>query len=287
MPKLSFFEDTMETEKWVTGKIKLRIHGEPLEMEMTVPAFNIKPQRMLPVFQEMSSSIVGISVDAIESEGGKISCKAGCGACCRQAVPISEVEAYQIAEIVNGLAEPKRSQVKQRFSDALAHFRKINWFDELIGLQDMSYEGTPGFTPERYMETVMKYFREGIPCPFLDEESCSIHPVRPLICREYLVTSPAENCGSPSAETIRKVPIVMKPSRAMLGVGRTENTDGISSLMLIEALDFVERYPENFEEKTGEQWAADFFNCLLQPTTPGPPGPPKTGSKPRRKKRRK
>ena len=277
----------MENEKWTTGKITLRVHGEPVEMEMTVPAFKIKPQRMLPVFQQMSSAVVGMSVEAIESEGGKISCKAGCGACCRQAVPISEVEAYQIADLVNEMPEPRRSEVRERFATALARFREIKWFDELIDLQDMSYEGTPGFTPEKYMETVMKYFREGVPCPFLEDESCSIHPVRPLICREYLVTSPSENCSTPSAETIRKVPIVMKPSRAMLGVGRTRNTDGISSLMLIEALDFVERHPDEFEMRTGEQWAAEFFKRLSESGKPGPPGPPETSVNRRRKKRRK
>jgi Fe-S-cluster containining protein len=36
-----------------------------------------------------------------------------------------------------------------------------------------------------------------MPCPFLEDESCSIHPDRPLVCREYLVTSPAELCAGP------------------------------------------------------------------------------------------
>lgn len=274
----------MEAEKWTTGTIKLRVHGEPLEMEMTVPAFKIKPQRMLPIFQQMSSAVVGMSVDAIEAQGGKISCKAGCGACCRQAVPISEVEAYQIAELVAEMPEPRQSEIRKKFAEALAHFREIKWFDQLIDIQDKSDEGTPGLTPEKYVEIVMNYFKAGIPCPFLENESCSIHPVRPLICREYLVTSPAEYCSSPSAETIRKVPIVMKPSKAMQGVGRTKNSDGISSLMLIEALDFVERFGDEFETKTGEQWAADFFRQLTETSRSGPPvAVPKR----RRKKRRK
>ena len=35
-----------------------------------------------------------------------------------------------------------------------------------------------------------EYFQLGIPCPFLEEESCSIYHDRPITCREYLVTSP-------------------------------------------------------------------------------------------------
>lgn len=277
----------MENEEWVTGNVVLRVSGEPVEMQLTVPAFKIKPQRMLPIFQEMSSAVVGLSVDAVESEGKQISCKAGCGACCRQAVPISEVEAYQISELVESMPEPRKSAVKKRFAAALEHFTTMNWFSELIDLKDMAYENTPGFSPAKYMETVMKYFHEGIPCPFLEDESCSIHPVRPLICREYLVTSPAENCQSPTAETIKKVPIVLKPSKAMLGVGRTKNSEGISSLMLIEALDFVERHPEEFEEKTGERWAADFFRELTRKDIPKLAETSNPPPKRRRKKRRK
>lgn len=277
----------MEPEEWITGNVVLRVSGEPVEMAMTVPAFKIKPQRMLPIFQEMSSAVVGLSVNAIESEGQQISCKAGCGACCRQAVPISEVEAYQISELVESMEEPRRTEVRRRFAEALDHFTKMKWFDELIDLQDMAYENVPGFSPKRYMETVTKYFREGVPCPFLEDESCSIHPVRPLVCREYLVTSPAENCQAPTAETIQKVPIIMKPSRAMLSVGRTKNSEGMSSLMLIEALDFVERHPDEFEEKTGQEWAGEFFEKLTKNEIPEMPVKQATIRKQRSRKRRK
>ncbi len=275
----------MEAENWTTGKVVLRVGGEPVEMEMTVPAFKIKPQRMLPIFQQMSSAVVGISVSSVESHGEKISCTAGCGACCRQAVPISEVEAYQIAELVDAMPEPRRTEVRQRFAGALGHFTEMKWFDELIDLQDMAYENTPGFSPKKYMEVVTNYMREGIACPFLEDESCSIHPVRPLICREYLVTSPAENCQAPTAETIKKVPIAMKPSNAMLKVGRTKNSAGMSSLMLIEALDFVKRHPDEFEEKTGQEWAAEFFEKLTKSEIPAPAAKPATIRKKRSRKR--
>jgi len=254
----------MENEEWVTGNVVLRIGGHPVEMQLTVPAAPVKPQRMLPIFQQMSSAVVNLSADSVEAEGGKISCKAGCGACCRQAVPISEVEAYQLADLVEAMPEPRRSVIKKRFDDALKHFISIRWFDELTDLQDMAFENVPGFSPQKYTETITSYMHEDIPCPFLEDESCSIHPNRPLVCREYLVTSPAENCKAPTAETIRRVPIILKPSRAMLKVGQTKNTEGISSLMLIEALNFVERHPDEFDEKTGEQWAADFFGQLTQ-----------------------
>jgi len=278
----------MENGNWVTGNIVLRINGEPVEMEMTVPAFPVKPHRMLPVFQQMSSAVVDACVKAVEEDGKTISCKAGCGACCRQAVPISEVEAYQIAELVEALPEPRQTEVKARFAHALAHFRKIKWFDELVDIKDMAYAEDPDFSPEKFNEVITRYMKSDIACPFLFDESCSIHPNRPLVCREYLVTSPAENCVEPTVDNIEKVPIFMQPSKAMLKVGRTKNFEGISSLMMIEALDFVERFPESFEERSGPDWAENFFRELSKKDVPMRPTlTPESSMRKRRKKRRK
>jgi hypothetical protein len=40
--------------------------------------------------------------------------------------------------------------------------------------------------------------------------------------------------------------------------------EGISSLMLIEALDYVARHPENFPEKPGPEWAVEFLRELTE-----------------------
>ena len=278
----------MENGNWVTGNIVLRINGEPVEMEMTVPAFPVKPHRMLPVFQQMSSAVVDACVKAVEDEGKTISCKAGCGACCRQAVPISEVEAYQIAELVEALPEPRQTEIKARFAHALDHFRKIKWFEELVDIKDMAFAEDPDFSPEKFNDVITRYMKSDIACPFLIDESCSIHPDRPLVCREYLVTSPAENCVAPTKDNIEKVPIFMQPSKAMLKVGRTKNSEGISSLMMIEALDFVERFPESFDERSGPDWAETFFRELSKKDVPmRPTTTPESNLRKRRKKRRK
>ena len=252
----------MSEEQWVTGNLMLRINGEPVEMQMTVPATPIKPQRMLPIFQQMSSAVVDTSVEATIATGKTISCKSGCGACCRQAVPISEVEAYKIAEIVESMDAERQLVVRQRFADALKHFTDMNWFEQLIDLKDMASVNDPDFSAEKFTSVVTGYFHEGVPCPFLEAESCSIHTDRPMVCREYLVTSPAENCSSPRPETITKVPIFLRPSKAMLKVGRTKNSENMSSLMLVEALDFVAKNPDIFEEKPGPEWAGDFVREL-------------------------
>lgn len=250
----------MKEDEWVTGNVTLTIGRTPLNMQMTVPAKPVKPMRMLPILQAMTSSFVEMGVNAEETLGRRISCQKGCGACCRQPVPLAEMEAYQIAELVENMPEPRQSEIKQKFEDACAHFREIGWFERL--------EECPTSSPETQEKVVMEYFHEGIPCPFLEDESCSIHQDRPLACREYLVTSPAENCASPTAVTIKMVNLLVKPSESLRHVGRSENLQKIGFVPMIRSLEWAENYPEELPEKTGEQWMADFFTVLTQSQIP-------------------
>lgn len=254
----------MATDEWITGNVTLNIGGVPVDMEMTVPAIPVKPHRMLPVFQQMANSFVDTGVGVVEAEGKKISCKAGCGACCRQPVPIAEIEVYQIAELVESMPEPRRSKIKKKFADGVAHFKKIGWFDEMNKHYRQEKPLDSRKTAKEAMSVVLSYFREGVPCPFLEDESCSIHLNRPVACREYLVTTPAVNCSTPSAETVNVVDLIIKPSKPLKTLGLTGRMKEAGLLTLIRALDLAETYPENFPEKTGERWMADFFNNLTK-----------------------
>ena len=229
-------------------------------MEMTVPARPVKAGRMLPVFQQMSSSFVDLSVAAAENAGRKISCKKGCGACCRQAVPLAEIEIYQIAELVENLPEPRRAQIRRKFEEGCRRFHENGWFERLDNFANLSVEEGG--------QLIKDYFYEGVACPFLEDESCSIHLERPLSCREYLVTSPAENCKRPSRETIEMVNVPIKPSRAVRNVGLSGNPMKINFIPLIRALEWADEYPEKQPEKPGQNWMADFFESLTESEIP-------------------
>ena len=53
------------------------------------------------------------------------------------------------------------------------------------------HDATPGAR-----DLSKRYFSLRIACPFLDDESCSIHETAPLVCREFHVSSPPERCKS-------------------------------------------------------------------------------------------
>jgi Fe-S-cluster containining protein len=274
----------MAENEWVTGKVVLKIGGIPVDLEMTVPANPVKPHRMLPIFHQMSNTFTDAGVAVVKAEGKSISCKAGCGACCRQPVPITEVEVYQIAELVEAMPQPRRDAVKKRFADAVDHFRKHGMLDELKKQYD---HGRPKASRKEMiaaLDAAMKLFHEGIPCPFLENESCSIHQDRPLICREYLVTSPAANCTKPSATSIKRVEIPIKPSKTVGQLGQTGRMNKEGPLLLILALELAEKYPENFPKKPGPEWMTDFFDKLADNEAKRRVLPP---SRKRRQRRRK
>lgn len=258
----------METNDWVTGEVVLSIDGAPLKMQMTVPAAPVKPHRMLPVFQKMTNSFVEMSALAAGVRGETVSCRMGCAACCRHPVPISELEVYYFAELVDSLPEPRRSEVRQRFADAVQHFNSLGWFDRMTSIGDMTLTESQEHVTDEVNDAAMQYFREGIPCPFLDVKAgaCTIHEDRPLACREYLVTSPAANCSTPSGDSIRKVELMLKPSHTVRYVGSTGTFTGF--IPLIKALELAQAFPEKFEQQTGERWAADFFGKLTRQHIP-------------------
>jgi len=226
-----------------------------------VPNKPVTARKMLPIFRQMAHSFVKIGTDAVEANGEKITCQAGCGACCRQAVPISETEVYHIAEMVEAMPEPRRSTIKERFRKGVEHLARIGWFEKL--------ETTVTASPKVRQGVLTDYFKQGIPCPFLEEESCSIYEERPLVCREYLVTTPAKNCEDPSPRTIRTIPVPIKPSPAVCEITRSENLGpGFTFVPLILSLDWAENFPEKKEERMGEQWMKDFFKSITGKEVP-------------------
>lgn len=250
----------MKKGKWTTGQIQFSVRGKPLEVQVTVPTKPVKPQRMLPVFRKMTNLFVEIGVEEAKKEGKEVSCKKGCGACCRQPVPLPEFEAYGIAEIVGKMPEPRRSEVKERFDKAVAHFTEIGWVER--------FENCADYSEEERQEVFLDYFREGIPCPFLVDNSCSIHQERPMVCREYLVTNPPENCSKPTAESIDMVEIPIAPSKKIFKLGQKKTLRGLNIIPLFMALERAAENPQNFPEKTGGEWMTEFLQSVTNGKIP-------------------
>ena len=168
----------------VTAQVEMNLAGTQVQFTLTVPRAPVPPSSILPILHALSEAVQNGVAEALESGGKRISCRAGCGACCRQLVPITEIEARCLAELVDSLPEPRRTEIRARFDAA------VRRLDEAGLLERLRH---PARLPRDERESLgLAYFALGIPCPFLEEELCSIHADRPLVCREFLVTSPPE-----------------------------------------------------------------------------------------------
>lgn len=115
------------------------------------------------------------------------SCTKGCGHCCKIAVSVTAIEAEMIRNfVINNL---DKNEVKNIYF-AIKN-NKSKYPRELTFGQG-------------YSDNVLKKFEnDNISCPFLTKEStCSIYPVRPYACRQYLVFSDSKKCGE-KAEDIK------------------------------------------------------------------------------------
>ena len=140
-------------------------------------------------------------------------------------------EARALRVLVDGLPAARRARIEGRFQEASARLAAA-------GLREPFLHPTAEVAARR-QELGLAYFRLGIPCPFLEDECCSIHPQRPLACREYLVTSPAAYCAQPSGEQVRVLPLAGKPSRALMGLEASAAPGGQGWVALGLALEGV------------------------------------------------
>lgn len=188
----------------VTGEATIRIADDTMKIEVTVPAGPTDAGTLLPIFQRVTSALVD---RAVEGDGGRpVSCRAGCGACCRQPVPVAPSEARAIAALVAALPPPQHAAVRQRFAAARTTLAAAGVLIDLDALRTMPIA--------EQIAWGAAYMATGVACPFLVAEACSIYPGRPVICRDYLVTTPAENCRVPAPETIPRVPLQVVRRRA-------------------------------------------------------------------------
>src|ERR1700722_3273791 len=191
-------------------RIALTVFDQPVVVEQSVPVGQVQPGQLLPFTYALDDAIIGAAIHKVESEGKTISCRKGCSACCRaQPVPVTPPEAHAIALLVDALPEPRRTEIRERFTNRVELLKAV-------GLLDIYIREVPVVDEDHARVTATKYFRIGMSCPFLDDDACSIHFARPFVCRQYLVTSPAELSLDPLKNKVDVVPIPVAPAKAML-----------------------------------------------------------------------
>ncbi len=222
------------------------IEGEHFHLgfRVTVPTGPTKVSDLLPVARALSDAVVREMCQVVEGAGERISCTEGCGACCRNLVAISEVEARRIRDVVEQLPEPRCATIRARFAEGRRSLERAGLLEKL--------QAAERWTSADYTALVGSYFQQGIPCPFLEEETCSIYQERPITCREYLVISPPAYCTRLGSEGVQRVRL---PLRVFNAVARWQVPPQEHFLErwvpLILALEWAAAHPDDPPPKPG------------------------------------
>ncbi len=239
----------------VNAGFSLPVQGAVLRGTVQVPAGKTTLTQLLPIIQEIENVIVGTVSNQAKSVGREVSCRAGCGACCRQMVPLNVFEAEALTQWLQSLPAERQAELAERFHRALCALRDAGMIDKLVR-EDWVPEEETG------TQLAVDYFHARVPCPFLENERCSIHPIRPLACREYLVTSPPELCQDPSVNDVCGVALPVKLSRALHHFGQTVTQDprGWIPLVFLMAWAKGNAKPGDHVTGTGEELLQRFLN---------------------------
>jgi Fe-S-cluster containining protein len=232
----------MAADAHSTATLRLTVGDLRIVHPITVPSAPVPATDVVPALQGLVNAVVAAAEAGLMKSGESISCRKGCGACCRQLVPVSRTEGERLLALVETMAAERRERLQARFAAA-----------EIIidgaGLSDRAGRSD--------RELSLAYFALAIPCPFLEEESCSIHPDRPLVCREYLVTSPADLCAGPSQEGVTPV-AVPKVSMAARGL----QDDGEDWFPLAALMTWAKTRPRSGVRRTGPEWVQRFLSAI-------------------------
>ena len=247
--------------EWVTATVQLAGPDWEIRTAMTVPAGPTRLGELLPLAHAFADAVVDSAVKEIEARGERISCTKGCGACCRQLVPIAEAEARRVYALVECLSEPRRSTVRARFAAARRRLEEAGLWETLL-------------RPDRWSDGEgrsigLAYFRLGIACPFLEDECCSVYADRPISCREYVVTSPAENCARPTSESVTCVRLPFKVWSAIAHFDEVPpSARFIRWVPLSVALEWAEAHPNEPAPRPGPDVLREFVDHITEKGSP-------------------
>jgi hypothetical protein len=184
-------------------------------------------------------------------------------------VPLSIFEAETLSAWIRTLSESRQEELAGRFDQALLSLAAAGLIDRMVN-EDWLAE------TESARQLALDYFYKRVPCPFLENESCSIYPIRPLICREYLVTSPPQYCADPATLQVAPVQLPLNFSRILNVIGAEVERDsrGWIPLVFLFAWMKADAHPGEAVAGAGPQVLYEFVKRISQARSPLPSAEP-------------
>ena len=234
---------SMTTERF---EIALNTPAGGLTTALDVPTGFVPITAIVPVTRRLGEEAMQLEEQRARETGRSISCQMGCAACCRMMVPLSPPEAFALRDYVEQLPADRRDRIATRLAETKSRLKTQGLLDQLQTVADASKP-----IPDEQLDPINRaYYALRIPCPFLENELCSIYEARPAACRELLVTSPAELCSNIADNPVQPLPV---PARigTVLGLAWASLTNSSPRLIPLPlALDWAEQH----RQESAQTW---------------------------------
>ena len=244
---------TSLTERY---EISLNTPRGRLTTTLDVPTSFVPVSALVPVVRQLGRNAQAAEEREVLTEGKTISCRAGCAACCRMLVPVSAPEAFALRDHVRSLPPEERQAVTDRIEASKQRLREAGMLERLESLGETSRP-----IGDEEMDPMNRaYYALRMPCPFLEDERCTIYDDRPSACRELLVTSPAELCQDLAANAVVPLPVSVRVS-TVLGLAWADLMQAAPVLIPLPlALDWADRHAADSQRA----WSGgDLFDRVL------------------------
>src|SRR5260370_36311156 len=98
-----------------TATLRLTMGTLRITHPIPVPTASVPAAEIVPALQGLVNAVV----EAAEA-GHTVSCRQGCGACCRQLVPVSRTEGERLLQLMETMPAGRRDALSKRFAAAQA-----------------------------------------------------------------------------------------------------------------------------------------------------------------------
>ncbi len=161
-------------------KIKLiltTIHNAKHQFSLSIPDHSITIDEFIKPLYELCDFIIDLELSHTSS-----SCKKRCSVCCNQLIPLASGEIIHLFNVQNSLPGLRQKEIETKIKHITGKVEK----NKKTKQNNISFDNY--------------YFQLGLPCPFLENDACSIYSQRPFVCREYHVRSSPLKCVNPYLE---------------------------------------------------------------------------------------
>lgn len=219
-------------------EIALNTPAGRLTTALDVPTGFVPITAIVPVTRRLGEEAMQLEELQAREAGRSISCRMGCAACCRMMVPVSPPEAFALRDYLEQLPADRRDPIMSRLAQTTASLKEQGLLERLQEIADASMP----LSDEELDPVNRAYYDLRIPCPFLENEMCSIYEARPAACRELLVTSPAELCSNIVDNPVQPLPVPVRIG-TVLGLAWASLTETSPRLIPLPlALDWAEQH---------------------------------------------